>query len=174
MRLIAGSSDYTIDPTMIAINEVYLATSDQTYRIERVSPQEILDYRIGSQGQTSSPVQCYAVNGGDRLMIYPAPVEGDSLFVYFVKRPLPLVADTDTPNDLPWEWQKVIEYFMLFQAGQYINDKYSENGSSYRTLYREELGRMKRAALHRGGRRLSPAVVGHRRRFVGSPSQTGV
>lgn len=179
MTLTAAAYDYTLPTQILALDEIFIADSVSSvlYRMNRKSAQEILDMRIGSQLQGAPPVRFYALNGTSLLMVFPTPAAADTLTIYYVPRPATLSAGADTPSDIPSEWQKVIEYYGLWQGAQYINDAPSQNGNTYRALYEDELAKLKKAALHRGGRKLSPAVVGRglgAGRQIGQPSQQGV
>lgn len=179
MALTSGSYDYTLPTQILALDEIFItdSVSSVLYRMNRLSPQEILDKRIGSQLQGAPPTRFYALSGTSLLMVFPTPAAADTLTLYYVPRPATLTAGSDTPSDIPAEWQKVVEYYGCWQAGQYINDAPSQQGNTFRALYEDELAKLKKAALHRGGRSLSPAVVGRRlgqSRFLGQPSQIDV
>lgn len=173
MTFTAGTGDYTLPTQALAINEVYVTTASTTLtsRLERVTAQQIMDRRIAESSGGVPPARYYALNGANLLMVYPTPTSSlDSMTMYYVPRPTPLSADGDSPSDVPEEHHKVIEDYMLWNAGQYVNDKFSRNGDEYRMLYEAQLAKLKKAALHMGGRRLAPAVVG-RRRFVAAAGQ---
>lgn len=178
MALTAGSTDYTLPTQILALNDLYItdASNSVLSRMIRVSSEEILNMRIGTQNQGAPPVRWYALNGANLLMVYPAPAAADTLTAYYIPRPTALTAGSDTPSAIPTEWHTTIEYFGLWQGGQYINDGASQNGATYQQLYEAALAKMRKAALHRGGRKLSPAVVGrqNQRSPIGQPSQQGV
>lgn len=178
MALTANTADYTLPTQILALDELYLAPvgQSQLYAMYRKNPLEIIDMRIGSTAGTP-PARFYALSGTSLLMVYPTPAAADVLTIYYVPRPATLSAGSDTPSDIPSEWQKVVEYYGCWQAAQYTDNAASQEGQLWRSLYENELSLMKRAALHRGGRKLSPAVVGRNatsRRMVGSPSQQDV
>lgn len=177
MTLTAAAYDYTLPTQILALDEMYLtdASTSVWYRLQRKSPAEIINFRVGTQFQGSPPVRWFALQGTSTLMVYPTPTAADTLTFYYVPRPTTLVAASDSPTDIPTEWHKAIEYYGCWQAGQYINDSPSQNGNLFRGLYEDELAKLKKAALHRGGRKLSPAVVGRnpggRAEPIGTPSQ---
>jgi hypothetical protein len=179
MALTSGSSDYTLPTQILALDEMYVTSagsSTDTYQMYRKNPLEILQMRIGGAGGTP-PVRFYAISGTSLLMVYPTPAAADVLTLYYVPRPATLTTGTDTPSDIPVEWHKVVEYYGCWQAAQFTDSATTQEGNLYRQLYEDELRLMKRAAIHRGGRKLSPAVVGRgmgTARYVGSPSQQGV
>lgn len=177
MAMTANTFDYTLPSTILAIDEVFITDIAGTkYSMYRKSPLELLQMRIGGTGGTP-PVRFYALNGTSLLMVYPTPVAADVISIYYVPRPATLSAGSDTPSDIPSEWQKAVEYYGLWQGAQYIDDGASQQGEMFRKLYEDELAKLKRAAIHRGGRKLSPAVVGRRggrTTLLGSPSQQEV
>ena len=172
----AGTYDYTLSTTYLAISEVFGTdvTSSVNYHLNRVTPQEILDYRVGTQFLGAPPVRFYAVNGFNKLMVYPTPQAADTITVYGQVRPTALSASGDTNTDIPAEWQKTVEYYALAQGGQYLGDPNSQNGATYMALYEQELRKMKKAQRNMGGVRLAKATVGNwngTRRPIGRPDQ---
>lgn len=179
LSLVAGTSDYTLATTILAMNEIYNtdASSSVLYRMNRVSPDQIINFRVGTQNQGAPPVRFYALNGASLLMVYPTPAAADVLTFYYVPRPATLSTGSDTPSDIPAEWHKTVEYYACWQAGQFSNDGASQNGNLYRALYEDELRKFIKAARQRGGRKMSPAVVGRKlgsRYPIGQPSQQDV
>lgn len=177
MALTSGSFDYTLPTQILALDEMYVTPvgSTQPYLMYRKSPAEIVQLRVGATGGTP-PTRFYALSGTTLLMVYPTPTVADVLTLYYVPRPATLTAPGDTPSDIPLEWHKAVEYYACWQAGQLTDSSTTQEGNLYRQLYEDELKAMKRAAIHRGGRKLSRAVVGKgaSRKMAGSPSQQGV
>lgn len=176
--LTSGSYDYTIGTGIVAINEVFLtdASNSVRSRLRRVSPQEILDYRVGTQFAGAPPVAFYALDGYNLLMVYPTPTGADTITIYGTGRPATLTAGSDTPSEVPVEWQELVEFYASWRAGMFINDAASQNGATWLKLYEDGLKQMRRAMLHMGGRRLSKAVVGNwgGNRPIGRPDQQSV
>ena len=174
MTLTAQSGDYVFPTGILAIEDVYLTSGGTQYSMNRVSPIELLDMRRNSVAV--SPSQFYALNGSSLLMLYPTPDNSvDQITIYYVARPVTLSAGTDTPSDIPTEFHKAVEYYALSQAADYSDDSMSQDGARYTAMYETVLKTLKKAALQKGGRRLSPAVVGHkRRRAYGRPDQQQV
>ena len=181
--LTAGKYDYSMATDLsvnaLAINEVYSQDFSSTvwYQLHRQTPQQILNLRVGTQFQGSPPVRWYAVNGFDTLMVYPTPIAADVLTIYYQPVPAVLALTGDSPTDIPSEYHKTVEFYALAEAGAYINDAPSQNGQAFRLLYQQELILLKKSFRQRGGLTLAPAVVGrhgHRRHFIGQPSQQGV
>lgn len=178
MNLTAGDMDYQLPTEILALDEIYVTPvgSTQPYLMYRKSPLEIIQMRIGASGGTP-PVRFYALNGSILLMIYPTPTAADVLSIYYVPRPAQLVVGTQSPTDIPAEWHKVIEYYGCWQAAQFSDSSTTQEGNLYRALYEDELSKLRRGGLHRGGRKLSPAKVGRwptRQHLIGSPDQQGV
>lgn len=176
MTLTATTYDYTLPTQIMALDEIYItdASTSVWYRMERQSPQELLNLRIGTQFQGSPPVRWYALNGNSTLMVYPTPTAADVLTIYYVPRPTALAAGSDVPSDIPSEWQKAVEYYTLWQAATYMNDAPSQSGQLFMQQYEAELVKLKKASRQKGGLKMSPAVVGRRIGRVvaiGQPSQ---
>jgi hypothetical protein len=174
MAVTANVADFTLPTNILAIEDCYLTSGGSQYSLARVSPIEILDMRRNSVA--GSPSTRYAVNGSQLLMLYPTPTDpADVITVYYVPRPAVLTLGTDTPSDIPSEFHDAVEYFALAQAADLSDDAGSQDGARYTASYENRLRMLKRAALQKGGRRLSPAVVGHRRRRpYGRPDQQAV
>lgn len=164
LTLTAGAYDYALPTQILAMDECF--STDQStnvwYRLNRVSPQQLLNYRVGTQFAGSPPVRWYALNGANLLMVYPTPTAADILTYYYVPRPAVLVNSSDSNTDIPAEWQKAVEYYGCWQAGKYINDGPSQNGNTFMQLYEQELVRLKKGMKQKGGLSLSNAVVGRR------------
>ena len=174
MTVTASANDYVLPGGIMAIEDLFISSGGSSYSLERVSPIELLDMRRNSVAV--SPSTRYAINGSSLLMLYPTPDNSaDVITIYYVPRPVTLAAGTDTPSDIPIEFHDSVEYFALSQAADYADDSMSQDGSRYTQMYESRLKSLKKAALQKGGRRLSPAVVGHRRRKTfGRPDQQGV
>ena len=181
--LTAGKYDYSfktdLSVNVLAINECFITdfSSSVWYKLNRQTPQQILDLRVGTQFQGSPPVRWYAVNGFDTLMVYPTPIAADVFTIYYQPVPAVLAATGDTPSDIPAEYHKAVEYYALSEAGAYINDAPSQNGALFHQMYLAELIELRKSLRQRGGLKLAPAVVGRRRHHIGSigqPSQQDV
>lgn len=180
MALTANVADYNLPTQIMALDEIYVSPlgDSQSYMMQRQSPLEVIQMRVLGSGGTP-PVRYYALSGSTLLMVYPTPVAADVLNVYYVPRPTTLSLPADTPSEIPAEWHKVIEFYACYQAGQFADSGTSQEGNLYRQLYEDELTKLRRGALHRGGRKLSPAKVGRSlgptgSSYIGSPSQQGV
>lgn len=180
LTLTAGDYDYTLDTHILALDECFNMDVSQTiyYRLQRVTAEQILNYRVGNQFINAPPVRWYALSGANLLMLYPTPLSSDVLTFYYVPRPTALAAASDTNTQIPAEWQKAVEYYGCWQAAKYMNDSSSQMGALFMTLYETELIKLKKAMRSLGGRKLAPAVVGNRtggRQWpIGEPSQQGV
>lgn len=180
LTLTANYYDYTMNTAILALDECYNQDVSQSiyYRLQRVTPEQIINYRVGNQFINAPPVRWYALSGANLLMVYPTPQQADILTFYYVPRPTALAASSDTTSSIPAEWQKAVEYYACWQAGKYMNDSASQNGQTFMALYERELTLLKKAMRSLGGRKLAPAVVGVRsgsRNWpIGEPSQQWV
>ena len=168
MTLTSGTSDYTLDTGILALLDVtyQAASSSTTNAVERTTPADIL--RMRQQGVSSSPVRYYALNGHDLLMVYPTPSSSsDTLTTYYVPRPTAMSATGNDPSaetygGIPAEYHKAIEYYALWQGGDYDDDSSSNIGAEYRRTYLELIREFKRYVRRKGGRSLGRARVGRR------------
>lgn len=164
MTLTSGEDDYTLPTGILQIIDLYTTSGGNSYRLERVTPFEILELRRAS-GSTDSPARRYAVAGSNLLMVYPTPDAADTVTLYYVPRPATLSSGSDTPSEIPSEFHKAIELFALAEAADYDDDQTSAQGQRYRDEYEKWVQRARRAVTLKGGSRLAPTQVG-RRRFV--------
>lgn len=179
MSLSAGTSDYTLDSTTLAINDItYTSAAGTSGSLIRVTPEDILRFRTGTPA-TGATVRYYALNGHDLLMVYPTPSAADTLTIYYVPRPTALSSTSSTAHDpssetyggIPSEYHKAIELYALAQAAEFTDHKPSQYGARYKAEYEGKLLEIRRAMRHKGGRSLGPAIVGKRRPLVGDNSQ---
>lgn len=179
MSLSAGTSDYTLDSTTLAIQDItYTATDGTNGTLIRVTPEDILRFRTATPA-TGAHTRYYALNGHDLLMVYPTPSSADTLTIYYVPRPTALSSTSSTAHDpssetyggIPTEYHKAIELYALAQAAEFTDHKPSQYGARYKAEYEGKLVEIKRAMRHKGGRSLGPAIIGKRRPLIGDNSQ---
>lgn len=166
--LTAGQGDYVMDSNILLIKDVYVSSGGSNWTFDHVSPDQIIQYRTSST-IGGGPSRYFALNGADVLMLYPTPSSGDSLTLYYVPRPTALSDAPDDPSQaslggIPSEWHKAIQWYALWQAGDYMDDDSSHNGQDYRQEYEAWLKRIKKERSRKGGRRIGAIVPGRRRR----------
>lgn len=166
--LTSGQGDYTMDSNILIVKDVYITSGGSTWTLDHVSPDQIIQYRT-STSVGGGPSRYFALNGADVLMLYPTPSAGDTATLYYVPRPTALSGSTDDPSSasqggIPSEWHKAIEWYALWQGGDYMDDDSSQNGERYRTYYEGWLKRIKKERSRKGGRRIGAIVPGRRRR----------
>lgn len=163
-----GQGDYLLDTSMLAIKDVYFVSGGINYMLTHASPDTINQYRAATN-IPQGPARFYAINGANLLMLYPSPSAGDSLKFYYVPRPTALSNATDDPSNttlggIPSEWHKAIEFYALWQGGDYIDDDSSQQGERYRQQYEAWLKRVKKERTKKTGRLLGPIIPGRRKR----------
>lgn len=87
----------------------------------------------------------------DILRVQPTPAENGEVQVWAVKRPQPMVADTDSPGmeqfgAIPEDFQDAITTYALWKAADYADDATSQQGERFRMLYEGQDGRGGRLA----------------------------
>jgi hypothetical protein len=136
-------------------------------RLARKSPHEIQAMRLGSAIPATSTPDCYALEGATLLLIHPLPSEASTLAIYYVPQPTPLSNPADDPSagafgGIPPEYHKAVEYYALIEAADYDDDSSSAVGQLYQQRYTDRVRDFRKRQFYKGGRRLSPAVVGRR------------
>lgn len=143
--LSAGVKDYTLDSNILTATNVYVSGASEP--LMRVTPEELLNLRMGNQ-TVSSSMQYYAVNGSNMLMVYPTPSANDVLMVYYVPRPSAMSVSSHDPSNatyggIPSQYHKAIEYFVCAEAADDDDDASSAQGQRYRELYEREILRVR-------------------------------
>lgn len=166
LTLTAGADDYELDPDILRILDATVGSVG----LERRSPEDIL--RLRRAATSGGSARFYAVNGANLLMVYPTPSAGDSITFYYIPRPLALSDPDDTPEDIPAEFHKLVEWYALAEAADYDDDGSSGIGSQYIGRYEKGIAEARRAISQKGGVRLAPNIPGRRSRISPSvPSQ---
>lgn len=188
ITLTSGVGDYTLDSSILAIEDMYLVSSGANFRIRRLSSTDLLNLRLFSV--TTSPIQMYAVQGASLLQVYPAPLLADTLQCYYVPRPTAMTAagptndpSTTTYGGIPPEYHPGLELYMMWKAATAFDDGSSSNGEAYRRLYLGDptappgseqkwgfIGTMKRDLRGKGGKHLAGIVIPPRNRRIYVPN----
>lgn len=160
---------YTTPTAILALLDITYqsASSSNTSGLERVTPAEILRLREQAGSDSGGPPRYYALAGNDLLMLHPTPATVDTISILYVPRPSALSAtandpSSDTYGGVPAEYHKAIEYYALWQAGDYDDDNTSNWGLGYRQTYMELIAQFRKAMRRKGGRSLGRARVGRR------------
>lgn len=146
VALTSGQGDYTLDTDILVSVNVSLTAQGVSWPLERVSADELLGLRH-QNASSSSPVQYYALNGANLLMVHPIPSSADTLTFYYVPRPTAMSLSTHDPADatyggVPSEYHKALEYYACAEAADDDDDQSSAQGQRYRELYERELSRL--------------------------------
>lgn len=191
ISMTAGQGDYdlqSLHPEILAIEDLYLTSGGSNFRIRRQSTTDILNLRLFQV--TTSPVQMYALSGANLLSVYPTPLAGDQFQVYYVPRPTALANGTDDPSSvtlggIPSEYHYGLELYMMWRAGDFVDDESSSSGETYRREYegdpgappgpRKEgyIGMMLKDIRRKGGKHLAGTLIPPRNRRIYIP-QPGV
>lgn len=158
MSMTAGTSDYTLDTAIMKIYDAYVTVGSAQYQMEVASADDILTLRRTTTAN-ASPAQYYAVAGSDLLMVYPTPATADTVTVYYVPRPSTLSISSDTPSEIPAEFQKAVEFYALREAADMSDDQSSQVGATYQALYEQWIKRINKWVWMKGNHRLPRAQV---------------
>lgn len=165
LAMTAGTADYTLDTTILKIYDAYVTVSGIAYWLEVVSVDEILAMRRTTTANVS-PAQFYAVGGSDLLMIYPTPASADTLNIYYVPRPAVLSASASSPDEIPAEFHKAVEFYALREAADATDDQSSQDGLAYQQLYEQWVRRVNKWVALKAHHRMPHATVSRSRMTI--------
>ena len=185
ITLTANVGDYTLSSTILAIEDIYLTSGGANFRVRRLSTTDLINLRLFSV--TSAPIQMYAVAGANLLLVYPTPLQADTLNIYYIPRPTALSSGSDDPSDsthggIPSEYHYGLELYMMWKAADAFDDASSGQGETYRRLYLGDptapigteqklgfIGTMKRDIRAKGGKHLAGVLIPPRNRRIYIP-----
>jgi hypothetical protein len=162
LTLVAGTKDYRLDNTVLAILGRTIETS--TSPITVVPLDDMVDMRRG--GAISSPAR-YIAAEGSLLFIYPTPQDsGEIIRFYYVPRPSLMTGDSDDPSNatfggIPQEFHRAIEYYMLWQGAEYDDKASPLKPTDLMALFEKECRDVRRDHRKKLGRGLAPSRVGY-------------
>lgn len=165
LTLAAGTADYTLDTSILKIYDAYVTVSGIAYWLEVATVDDILAMRRTTTANVS-PAQFYAVGGSDLFMIYPTPATADTVNIYYVPRPATLSVSSDTPSEIPSEFQKAVEFYALREAADMSDDQSSQGGATYQVIYEQWLKRINKWVWMKGNHRLPRASVRRNRSTI--------
>ena len=159
MTLTAGTADYTLDTAALLIKDIYVTSAGSTYGFEEVTMAQMIELRRRSS-TSGSPSRFYAVSGGNLLMVYPTPSAADVLTLFYVPRPAALSVTSASPDEIPVEYHKAVEYFALAEGADYDDDQTSAQGQRYREEYERWVMKARKYLNRKGNVRLPKIQVG--------------
>jgi hypothetical protein len=117
VSLVAGQGDYDLTAAPFSLTDfvriqmpIYAwggTSTNQTSPLTETSPEEVFWLR---RNTISAVVRVYAMNGLSTLMLYPAPMSGDTLSLSYEYRPSAMATDSDTPALLRYEDHAAVTY----------------------------------------------------------------
>lgn len=187
LNLASGTGDYQLDSGILAITDLYQTSSGAQFRLRRLASTDLINLRLFSVA--TSPVQMYATDGANLLMLYPAPQNStDTLSFYYVPKPTPMSSGTHDPSNttyggIPTEFHYGLELYMQWKAGDAFDDATSGQGETYRREYLGDptappgteqrfgfIGTMKRDLRNKGGKHLGGVLLPPRSRRIYVPN----
>lgn len=180
MNTTAGEGDYTMDAAIMHIEYVTNEISGgNTYRLELVRPQDILEMRL-SASSDRSPSRYFAVQGSDMFMLYPTPSAADVIKVYYTPHPTALSNPSDDPSSqtlggIPAEFHRAVVLYALSHLADQDDDQSSGQGVRYQQDYERMLVRIRKHVSFKGGTTLPGFRLKRPRRFYAphDPSTDG-
>ena len=166
MTLTAGTWKYTLDSSIMLIKQMWVTSGGQDYRLTQVTDDELIAMQVLSSTPIS-PIQYYAVGGSDFLLLYPTPsLSTDTLNIEYIPRPTVLSASSDTPSEIPSQYQKAVEFYACREAAEFSGDTDSQFGARYAQSYELWIRRIKKWVALSGNHRLPRAVVAYGRPYL--------
>lgn len=187
MTMTPGVGDYELDPSIMALEDLFLVSGGANFRVRRLSTTDLINLRLFQVN--SAPIQMYALNGANMLMVYPTPLNADVLNVYYVPYPTQMTDPTDDPSNtagIPVEYHYGLELYMMWRGADFVDDESSSSGETYRRYYLGDpnappgseqrdgfVGTMKKNIRKKGGKHLAGVLIPPRNRRIYIP-QPGV
>lgn len=182
MAVTAGSADYTLDTSLIAIKDLWYDPADGSTDFLMIpeDESEIIRRRILQASVAASPER-YALSGANLLMLWPTPVTtGDKIHVLYVGHAASAMsADAHSPDTaayggIPVEWHPVLLDYLMWKAAIQAKDEASGNGQVYMQAWMSGLARAKSRTTRKAGVRVPRAVPGGRDRSWRRTASPGV
>lgn len=113
-----------------------------------------LDYILRRRQGTSSTntafgyITHYALEGYNKLELYPTPQNADVLTIYYVALPTALSGDTDVPILVEPYASKVLEYGALAEAADFKGDPAEQE---YRAMYAQWMAKLQQHLVRKRG-----------------------
>ncbi len=190
MALSIGTSNYRIDPNILAMDEVTLPdTSGNPIRLDIIDSADLQYYLANTTASIVSPL--YASIDGTLMRVAPAPTSAVTLTYFYVPKPTEMTADGTTGADandpstatyggIPTEFHDAIFTYMLWKGAEY-DDKgggfYRGHafapGYAYQTVYEQMCKDAVKRLRQKAGRGMHAGKVGYPDRFrVGRRNDT--
>lgn len=173
--LTANQSDYTPAASILAIEEIYVTSGGQGYRLQPRPARSVIDMRLNSSA--ASPPRFYAQLGASLLTLYPTPSAADTLTIYYVPVPTAMSSGTHDPSNatyggIPAQFHPGLELYAQWKGGAFLRHQTSAQGERWKREYLGDpsaprntaagmgfIGEMQRDISRMGGRPLGYFVV---------------
>jgi len=126
MTCAAGAYSYTFPPTVARTKQMQLRPYGSTLLnapLRRTTLDELLQRRqSGGDSPLAGQATHYALLGINDFELWPTPAAADTILIWYVQFPAPLVADSALPVlEEPYA-SKLLEYGALAEAGDFNGD----------------------------------------------------
>lgn len=181
MAVTSGQGDYTLDPTIISMKDLYyVPASGQGFMMIPVDETEISERRL-LQGSPALLPERYALAGSNVLMIWPTPTSSSDAIhgLYVAHAASAMSADAHSPDTavyggIPVEWHPVLLDYVLWQAAAVAKDELSQAGSLYQQRWMAGLVRAKQRQAKKLGVRVPRAIPGYRDKGLRNIATPGI
>lgn len=158
--LTPGQSDYADIPSTYL--DIVAIVNGDNVPLRRMTFDEWLEMKRANVSVASDVSRHYAYEGG-RIYLYPGSTA--ALTVYYVPKPTEMSSGTHDPSNttyggIPETLHKALEYYVLWQAGDFADDVSSQFGETYRQQFEREIVNDRKRNRRRGGQRAPRAKLG--------------
>lgn len=179
--LTIGQGDYTLDNSILAIDEIYVSSSGSGgHVLERIDSGEMTSMRAYASSAQGSPFY-FAVMGASLFMLHPIPAAADTLTIYQVPRPTEMSSSSHDPSSptyggIPPEYHDGLELYAESRLASLADDSSSGQGVRYKGDYKDFIDEMKADLRAKVGKRLPRLVPPAQRgnRLLLQPGQRNV
>ena len=163
VTLTAADGDYSITTDLgvtdfSSLRSLTFTAANGSTTLSTLAPSSVDEVRAlrGWNPSATSPSTTYAIDGWDTLMLQPLPALGDTLTLVYDAIPAAMVADSDTPTELPIIWHHLIVQRAAATAFEVVDD---QRAIAHQRQYEHELGEARKwFATHVSTRGYAPTV----------------
>jgi hypothetical protein len=172
MTLTAGQTDYRIDTSILAIENVHITSAIDTSQKSSIllTDMQTVDEYLNSNPASSDPTM---VAFYETLMrVAPTPSGANVIRFYYVPMPTSMGTDgtkgsdtndpsTATYGGVPVEYHEAILYFMLWKGSEYDDKQAALNPKEYRRGYEGLIADIRKQGRRKSGKQMNKARVGY-------------
>jgi hypothetical protein len=159
LALTPGQGDYTIDPGILALEDLSIGER----MLQSADTGDIRRWRLNGSGGDGE-VNRYAYES-QTLMLYPTPAAPGQLHIVYVQKPTPMTDAAHDPavtpyGNVPSEYHPIIEAYAKWKGGEYSNDAPTQNGAAFKNEFEQGIVQTKVLETRKAGVMVPRAIPG--------------